>query len=336
MLSLIAGQSRSGEGVGVRLPIKMSWRALGIYLPTSRIISRDPWVLARYVEHSRDKSMNARRMLLEASYALLDRSSILAGMNLWRNHAKILMFHRVNDYDKDPLTTPTSIFDEMIRELKEQYQIVSLGHLVASIIGCHRLNGEVAVTFDDGYRDNLSCAAPVLKKYGVPATFFVTSGYINTDKVFPWDMTNPIANPPMTWSEVRELDKLGFEIGAHTMTHADLGAVTLEEARREIRLGKQEIESELGKEIGAFAFPFGRRENCKPEVSRIVMEEGFTCCCLGFGGKVTAGSDVFSLNRIPAYPTTIEMQMELDDFVTYFDGETRVRGLPLRFGRKRT
>ena len=121
---------------------------------------------------------------------------------------------------------------------------------------------------------------------------------------------------------------MGFEIGAHTVTHADLGVVSLEEARREIQLSKKHIELELGKRVTSFAFPFGRRTSCKPEVSTIVKEEGYACCCSGYGGKVTEQSDLFNLFRIPMYPNTTELLMEIDNFMAYFDGRMSISLFP--------
>lgn len=273
--------------------------------------------------------MTTKRWMLYSAYKTLRRSGYLRFINRNVNYASILMYHRVNDYDRDPLTTRTAVFDEMMRELKRHYEIVSLQSLIEIIKEGRALKGRVVVvTFDDGYKDNIDCAAPILKKHNIPATFFVTTGYINTEMSFPWDRDSATKNPLMTWDEVRELDKMGFEIGAHTVTHADLGVVSPEEARREIRLAKQHIESELGKRVISFAFPFGRRESCNSEVSTIVKEEGYACCCSGYGGKVTERSDLFNLHRVSMYPSTIELLMEIDNFMTYFDGRMVINLLP--------
>lgn len=273
--------------------------------------------------------MNTRRRIAEAVYALCDQHPMLRAMGPASKTANVLMYHRVNDYDHDGLTTPTSVFDQMMRELKKRYQVISLAELVRTVVEGGSLGNKVAITFDDGYRDNLISAAPILKKHDIPATFFVTTGYIATTKVFPWDSTNSIKNSLMSWEDVRELSGLGFEIGAHTVNHPDLGAATLVDARWEIRASKQAIESELGRKVESFAFPFGKRESCPEEVSKIVSEEGYSCCCLGYGGKVGRNSDVFRLNRIPMYPTTIDLLMEIDSFLTYFDGWTRFAGIPV-------
>lgn len=273
--------------------------------------------------------MTAKRWLLYNAYKTIRRSGYLNFINRNVNCATILMYHRVNDFDHDPLTTPTVVFDEMMQELKRCYEIISLQSLIGAIKEGRTLSSRVVIiTFDDGYKDNIDSAAPILKQHNIPATFFVTTGYINTEIPFPWDKDSSTKNPLMTWDEVRQLDRMGFEIGAHTVTHADLGIVSLEEARREVRFAKQHIESELGKKVVSFAFPFGRRQSCNPAVSTIVKEEGYACCCSGYGGKVTERSDLFNLYRIPMYPSTIELLMEIDNFMTYFDGRMSINLLP--------
>lgn len=273
--------------------------------------------------------MNTRRQIAEAVYSVCDKSGWLRALGPASRTANVLMYHRVNDYDHDGLTTPTPVFEHMMQELTKRYQLVSLAELVHTVASRSALGNKVAITFDDGYRDNIECAAPILKKYDIPATFFVTTGFIGTTKVFPWDLRNPVANPLMTWDEVRNLAQMGFEIGAHTISHPDLGATSSDDARREIRDSKQHVESELGRKIEAFAFPFGKRESCPIEVSQIVRDAGYSCCCLGYGGKVGPDSELFRLNRIPMYPTTVDLLMEIDCFLTYFDGFTRFAGIPI-------
>lgn len=93
---------------------------------------------------------------------------------------RILYYHRVND-EGDPFfpATPTRVFDEQIRHVAAHYKVVPLSELL------DRLNNGspepiVAVTFDDGYRDNYTHALPILERYGVSATIFLTTGSLDT------------------------------------------------------------------------------------------------------------------------------------------------------------
>jgi peptidoglycan/xylan/chitin deacetylase (PgdA/CDA1 family) len=94
--------------------------------------------------------------------------------------ARILYYHRVND-DNDPFfpAISTQLFEQEMRFLRRHYTVVSLSELL------ERLTGEaakpvVAITLDDGYRDNYRNAFPILERYGLPATIFLTTGSMDT------------------------------------------------------------------------------------------------------------------------------------------------------------
>src|SRR5258706_16456757 len=105
------------------------------------------------------------------------------------------------------------------------FQVIRLRDSVGSLERRERLNRHLAITFDDGYRNNFEHAAPVLEKLGLPATFFVVSHWIGSDVVPWWDREQNLRRAWMTWDQVRALRRRGFDIGAHTRTHADLGQI---------------------------------------------------------------------------------------------------------------
>ena len=97
--------------------------------------------------------------------------------------ARILYYHRVND-DNDPFfdAVPTDLFDKQMRYLARHYKVVSMTDLLR-----HLEDGTtetvVAVTFDDGYQDNYHNAFPILKRYGLPATIFLTTGTLDSGEL---------------------------------------------------------------------------------------------------------------------------------------------------------
>jgi peptidoglycan/xylan/chitin deacetylase (PgdA/CDA1 family) len=210
----------------------------------------------------------------------------------------VVAFHRVNDGHRDELTLGVEAFEAYCLFFARHFRVVSLGELLDGLEPGASA-GRLAITFDDGYRDNWEHAAPVLLRLGLPGTFFVVSGWMGTDQVAWWD--EQLREPPgwMSWDQVRSLHRNGFEIGAHTRTHVDLGRVSGNEAREEIEGGRADLERELGTPTKLFAYPYGRRDNLTAENRERVRAAGFRCCASAFGGRNPAGSDPFQLRRIP-------------------------------------
>ncbi|MGB3512084.1 MAG: polysaccharide deacetylase family protein [Microcoleaceae cyanobacterium] len=104
-------------------------------------------------------------------------------------HALILLYHRVTVLDSDPqlLSVSPQNFAEHLQILSKSYHLVSLRELVKQLCEGQVKHHSVAITFDDGYADNLHEAKPLLEKYGIPATVFVTAGKIGQNQEFWWD-----------------------------------------------------------------------------------------------------------------------------------------------------
>ena len=102
--------------------------------------------------------------------------------------AVVLMYHRVADISFDPwrLAVSPAYFAEQMEVLHEHFDPVPLAELSTDPRSAPR-SRSVAVTFDDGYRDGLDDGTPVLERYGIPATVFVTSGYVGSSRDFGWD-----------------------------------------------------------------------------------------------------------------------------------------------------
>ena len=101
----------------------------------------------------------------------------------------ILMYHRVFKTSSDPwgLCVSPRHFAEQLEHLRRHYSLLSLHKLVSSLRDARLPKRGVVLTFDDGYADNLWNVKPILEKYEVPATFFVTSGSVDSPSEFWWD-----------------------------------------------------------------------------------------------------------------------------------------------------
>ena len=218
-----------------------------------------------------------------------------------RTPATVLLFHRVNDdIPEDGITVSTARFRTVIRAIRERYHPLTLTQLLDHLDEKTPWpRGSVVVTFDDGYLDNFSSAAPILAEYGVPATFFIVANAMGTGRVMPWEQHLQGRVTWMTWNQVRELHRQGFEVGSHTLTHPDLGKVRGAEAWREISESKTKLQDELGAPVPLFAYPFGRRANLLEENRDLVRKAGYRCCCAVVGGFVRPDSDRFDILRRP-------------------------------------
>jgi peptidoglycan/xylan/chitin deacetylase (PgdA/CDA1 family) len=103
--------------------------------------------------------------------------------------AAVLLYHRVCDSPSDPwqLSVTPENFAQHLEIIRKKWRPVALGPLVRSLREGKRMDRAVAVTFDDGYADNLHRAMPLLERYDVPATVFVTTGCLEGAAGFWWD-----------------------------------------------------------------------------------------------------------------------------------------------------
>ena len=115
--------------------------------------------------------------------------------------------------------------------------------------------GYAAVTFDDGFRNNHTTALPILSERGIPATLYVTINFI--DGSSPWIGASD-EGAMLSQVQLRELVAAGWELGGHTMTHADLSLLDYDGCRQEIEQGVTELERIAGTRVQTFAYPFGR------------------------------------------------------------------------------
>lgn len=117
------------------------------------------------------------------------------------------------------------------------------------------------VYFDDGFKDNILNALPVLKKYNIPATFFIAPKYVDSGSASYMD-----------WEDIRELQKERMEIGSHTYSHFVLTNVGPETLKEELISSKERIEKEIKSPIEIFSYPKGRLNN---NVVKAVKEAGY-------------------------------------------------------------
>jgi peptidoglycan/xylan/chitin deacetylase (PgdA/CDA1 family) len=164
--------------------------------------------------------------------------------------------------------------------LKEHTNVVSLDDYFSGNLSSEKVN--VIVTFDDGYKSWVTTAAPVLGELQIPATFFISSGFLDLSKADAENFlrsnlkTNLESTGALTGADVRRLAEDGFTIGGHTFTHVNMEEVSSQsDILREIVSDKEKLQSIIGKNVNYFAYPFGGWNNPKINLIDLLKEAGY-------------------------------------------------------------
>jgi peptidoglycan/xylan/chitin deacetylase (PgdA/CDA1 family) len=173
------------------------------------------------------------------------------------------------------------------------------------------LNRSVVLTFDDGLAGQVANARVVLRRYGLPATFFLVAGYIGKRALLPHmgleghrddARSNRLADwRTVSWDEASEMSRDGIEIGCHSLTHRSFGALAPSEVDAEVRLSKQLLERRLETRVRVFAYPFGSRAygDFNLDVEHALASAGYDAACTTVVGTNGRGTAPFAFRRIP-------------------------------------
>ncbi len=174
-------------------------------------------------------------------------------------------------------------FADQLNWLKEEgYKTVALGDVARARSGGPALPDKpLVITFDDGYKDNLYIAMPLLERYGFSATVFVVTDFIGQDAFLGWD-------------EVLVLQKKGFSIGSHTVSHQPLAAIDEASARRELEVSREKLQAQ-GIDARFLAYPHGSHSQ---SIQMLVREAGYLAACTGKNGVNDEKVSLYALKRI--------------------------------------
>jgi peptidoglycan/xylan/chitin deacetylase (PgdA/CDA1 family) len=188
-----------------------------------------------------------------------------------------------------------------IRPSVFRQHIEALHRTGAPVVPLNRVRhtpGAVAITFDDGFKNFLDHAAPLLQQYRYPATVFAVSGYCGGYNQWPSQPAGAIPRLElMNWSDLREIAAQGVELGAHTASHPFLSRMSEQDAAAELDSSKKEIEDRTGRTVSTLAYPYG---DSSVAVRRLAAER-FDLACGADLRFVTARSVSSNLPRLDAY-----------------------------------
>ncbi|MFN2508025.1 MAG: polysaccharide deacetylase family protein [Chthoniobacterales bacterium] len=210
----------------------------------------------------------------------------------------ILTYHSLDDSGAVTSVAPGDFQKHMRSLAHRRFTGINLRELLDGWDGAGTLPARpVVLTFDDGFTSVLEHAAPVLSELGFRATVFAVSGRCGQTNDWPHQAPDIPRLPLLSWSELAQMAPVGFEIGAHTVTHRRLPDLPTEEARQEILDSKKMIEERLGCEVSTFAFPFGRFTRTTYETVR----ENFCAACGVNLAKARPTDDRHQLSRLDIY-----------------------------------
>jgi peptidoglycan/xylan/chitin deacetylase (PgdA/CDA1 family) len=192
----------------------------------------------------------------------------------------VLAYHAIHPYEQgiraDDVICPPEMLERDVRCLQAAgYRFLTAEQLACETGGGRPAPATAILTFDDGWRDGLTIAAPLLRRLGIRATFFVCPGL--------WGGSDPrmgAAGHVLTEAEAHELDSAGMELAAHSMTHPDLRQLGEESLRGELSGSKRAVEAITRRPCRVLAYPFGLSD---ARVRRAAAAAGFA---LAFGYRL--------------------------------------------------
>ncbi|MGH9535733.1 MAG: polysaccharide deacetylase family protein [Terriglobales bacterium] len=214
----------------------------------------------------------------------------------------IVTFHRIASVPEDGLSFPPSRFRELCAYWRSEYEVLPLAALFQALPPPRARR--LIVTFDDGYADNAEVAAPILQRFGLPATFFLATAYMDAadGHGFPWDQGYSPPPRVMSWRQAAELARAGFALGSHTCHHVRLAKCSPERVIVELQRSRQQIQTQLGQPAPDFAYPYGGPADCGDADRARVRAAGYRSCLGCHGGLAQAGGDPYRLRRIAVNP----------------------------------
>ncbi|MDD2689423.1 MAG: polysaccharide deacetylase family protein [Candidatus Omnitrophica bacterium] len=202
----------------------------------------------------------------------------------------IIMYHSVSPdaNPKNRLAVTPETFDRQMRFLKNNhYNVVSLEVLSRLIKEKKKIPPKtIAITFDDGYRDNYAYAFPVLKKYNLCATLFI--------------IVNEVGRPQadrLNWDEIKVMQDSGVvNVASHGLGPDPLIKIKSEgELKREIFESKRLLQEKLAADINAFSYPEGMFD---AKIRQLVIDAGYALAVATNPGPEYPDDDIFALKRL--------------------------------------
>jgi len=209
-----------------------------------------------------------RRCLYQFSHPIIGE--------VWELH-RVTNIHANTEVQRTYEITPARLECLIVEYIRKGYVFVSMAEVRACMLGLVKLKQKfVAVTLDDGYRDNYEVAYPIFKKYNVPFCIYLLQNEVSGDVQGKY--------PMLTKQQILELDKDALcTLGGHTYSHPHLAELSRNEQYEEIMRCKRWMEDMLGHSIVDYSYPYGSYDI---QTIEIIKSLGILQCPLAWGGGI--------------------------------------------------
>lgn len=236
---------------------------------------------------------------------LVTRSLLRRGMGAdgGTNGCNVLIYHRVDGSLPLELDLDPELFRRQLEFIAKATRVVGYDAALCELAGpeaepaSEAAYPPTALTFDDGYVDFYTRVYPLLLQCNVPATLFVTTGFVEERKPYPMLSRPDAAVEPVTWEMLGEMAESGLvTLGAHTHTHPVLTRLPIAQVEEELAYPLELFERRLGVRPRHFAYP---RAEANPALRTLVARH-YASGAVGGGRRAVPESfDRYAVPRIP-------------------------------------
>ena len=215
----------------------------------------------------------------------------------------ILMYHGIHHLlQSEPSSLAVNVkeFEKQMKHLRDNgYTSMLMRDLALNISSKSKLPKKpFVITFDDAPASIMEYAYPVLNRLGFKAAVFVVTSAIGLHNT--WDDGKPVPRTEcMKLGEIQTLLDLGWEIGSHTNSHAELQTLMPDKLKEEVFGSKNELEKLFSTRIESFCYPYG---GCNELVRQAVVNAGYTSACVISAKTGSVTEDLFRLKRVFVKP----------------------------------
>lgn len=233
------------------------------------------------------QSSSAKRWLKRWARRMFAHGSRLAGVG-WNGRLtpglRILTYHRVTEDPSDPFAVSPRAFALQMEEVAATGAAVILDDALEQMSGGDDSRPRIALSFDDGTRDFLTDALPVLARLRLPAVLYVSPARVGEPGFLDWD-------------EIGVIRSGGVQIGSHGLDHRSLGRMSAKEVWIQVRESRQVLEDRLGITVTSLAYPYGTMRDFSDDVKENVKRAGYRSACTSINGVNRRTTDPLELSR---------------------------------------